>query len=126
MQNKFIIILLIALVVFVIFKSFSMTRNKGYESISVTEAKEMITKEKDVVVVDVRKPHEFNDGHISGAKSIPLSQLKDKYKSLDSNKKIIMVCTAGVRSARGSKLLVQQGFDKVYNLSGGMLAWNKL
>jgi rhodanese-related sulfurtransferase len=124
-QNKTVIVILAFLVLFVVFKSFNMTKNQGYEDITASEAKEMI-KQKDVVVVDVRQSHEFESGHISGAKLIPLDQIKTDYEKLDSSKKIIAVCRSGRRSAKASNFLVQQGFDNVYNLNGGMIAWNKL
>ncbi len=80
---------------------------------------------RDVQILDVREPKEFNDelGHIAGAVLIPLGFLKDRTGELDKSKPVIAVCRSGARSARATQMLEQAGFAKVANLSGGMLRW---
>ena len=79
----------------------------------------------DVQVVDVREPDEFNGplGHVPGAVLIPLGTLGQKTADLSRTKPLVMVCRSGARSAQATVLLGKAGFDKVANLSGGMLRW---
>jgi sulfur dioxygenase len=79
-----------------------------------------------VQIVDVREPDEFNGplGHIAGATLVPLGNLNEKMHSLEKAKPLVAVCRSGARSAQATVLLGKAGFDRVANLSGGMLRWN--
>jgi rhodanese-related sulfurtransferase len=74
------------------------------------------------VVVDVREPYEWADGHIDGALHIPLGELPARVGELDPQARTLVVCHVGARSARATAWLHQQGFDAA-NLTGGMDAW---
>ena len=80
---------------------------------------------RDVQILDVREPDEFNGplGHVPGARLIPLGKLKDEVGELDPNNPIVVVCRSGARSAQATLMLGKAGFGKVANLSGGMLRW---
>jgi glyoxylase-like metal-dependent hydrolase (beta-lactamase superfamily II)/rhodanese-related sulfurtransferase len=80
---------------------------------------------RDVQIVDVREPEEFNGalGHVPGARLIPLGLLTEKQALLDKANPVVVVCRSGARSARATLMLGSAGFDKVANLSGGMLRW---
>ena len=78
-----------------------------------------------VQVLDVREPEEFSGplGRIPGAILVPLGQLSEHLQELDKSKPIVAVCRAGGRSAQATNILRQAGFERVANLSGGMLRW---
>jgi rhodanese-related sulfurtransferase len=78
-----------------------------------------------VHVVDVREVPEFNDelGHISNAEHVPLATVPVAAVSWDREAPVLVVCRSGGRSARAAVALSQMGFQRVYNLAGGMLAW---
>ena len=78
-----------------------------------------------VQIVDVREPDEFNGplGHVLGAKLIPLGGLTSRVAEIDKAKPVVAVCRSGARSAQATLILGKAGFDKVANLSGGMLRW---
>jgi glyoxylase-like metal-dependent hydrolase (beta-lactamase superfamily II) len=80
---------------------------------------------RDVQVLDVREPDEFNGplGHVPHAKLVPLGSLTKSLSQLAKDKPIVAVCRSGARSAQATVLLGKAGFDKVANLSGGMLRW---
>jgi sulfur dioxygenase len=80
---------------------------------------------REVQIVDVREPDEFRGplGHVAGAVLIPLRELAEKAKSLSRDKPIVAVCRSGARSAQATLMLAKAGFEKVANLSGGMLRW---
>ena len=75
--------------------------------------------------MDVREPAEFNGplGHVPGARLIPLGTLNEKVSLLKKSEPLVVVCRSGARSAQATVLLGKAGFDKVANLSGGMLRW---
>jgi glyoxylase-like metal-dependent hydrolase (beta-lactamase superfamily II)/rhodanese-related sulfurtransferase len=80
---------------------------------------------REVQVIDVREPDEFNGplGHVPGAKLIPLGALVERCAVLDRQAPVVVVCRSGARSAQATLMLGKAGFDKVANLSGGMLRW---
>jgi len=81
----------------------------------------------DALVIDVREDKEWADGHIPRATHIPLGQLKAKLGELEKHKShpILVSCRSGMRSARACGLLKKAGFETVYNLEGGMIAWER-
>lgn len=80
----------------------------------------------EVALVDVREPQEFTGelGHVPGAQLVPLATLLDKAVTWDPEREIVLVCRSGGRSARAAAELARRGFRHLYNLRGGMLAWN--
>ncbi len=79
-----------------------------------------------VALVDVREPQEFTGelGHVPGAELVPLAKLLDVAATWDPDREIVLVCRSGGRSARAATELAKRGFRHLYNLRGGMLAWN--
>lgn len=78
----------------------------------------------DLVVLDVREPHEWAAGHIAGAVHIPMGEVPARVGELDPSTRTIVVCHVGGRSARVTAWLHAQGHD-VVNLEGGMDAWQQ-
>jgi rhodanese-related sulfurtransferase len=74
-------------------------------------------------VIDVRQVPEIAAGTVPGAEAVPLHTLPLKLDELDREAKLVLVCRSGARSAQACMFLAQQGFENVYNLRGGMLAW---
>jgi rhodanese-related sulfurtransferase len=75
------------------------------------------------VLVDVRTEAEVARGKIRGALHIPLTALPARLGEIDKNKPVVFCCQMGGRSAQASQFAVAQGYEKVYNLQGGMQAW---
>ncbi len=77
------------------------------------------------ILLDVREDSEFQQGHIVNAKHIPMGQVKDRLKELEpyKQKPVVVSCRSGHRSAKICGLLKKHGFSEVYNLRGGILAW---
>jgi sulfur dioxygenase len=80
---------------------------------------------REVQIVDVREPDEFNGplGHVPGAKLFPLGKLNEQLNSIDKAKPVVVVCRSGARSAQATLMLGKAGYQRVANLSGGMLRW---
>lgn len=74
------------------------------------------------VIIDVRSPQEYEEGHIDGAISIPEYNIKRNVENIvkDKNKKIIVYCSSGGRSKKAQKSLKKLGYHNVYNLYNGI------
>lgn len=99
---------------------------KKYKTVSPMEAV-VIMNDENTVVVDVREPHEFSQGHIEGARHIPLGRISERAAELDANKAkpIVVTCQSGTRSPAACKKLSGLGFTQVFELKGGMVAWEE-
>jgi glyoxylase-like metal-dependent hydrolase (beta-lactamase superfamily II)/rhodanese-related sulfurtransferase len=75
------------------------------------------------VVLDVREPWEFHQGHVPGAVSIPLGQLAYKVGELDLDRPVAVICETGHRSQSAAALLGQKNFKKIYNVATGTSGW---
>ena len=96
----------------------------GKSMVSPQQATELINRE-DGVVVDVRPMADFNKGHIIRAINIPMSGFQNQLGQVEKYKKkpIIVACRSGAQSSLACKQLQRNGFERVYNLKGGILAW---
>lgn len=72
-----------------------------------------------IIFLDVRTAEEFEFGKIKGAINIPVDELREHLDELPSDKKIVVYCAVGLRGYIASRILMQHGYDQVYNLSGG-------
>jgi sulfur-carrier protein adenylyltransferase/sulfurtransferase len=77
-----------------------------------------------VFLLDVRTPEEYQKEHIPGAKLIPIDELNKRTDELDPAQPTLVYCAIGGRSRVGAQILAGKGFSTVYNLSGGIKAWN--
>jgi sulfur-carrier protein adenylyltransferase/sulfurtransferase len=84
---------------------------------------EMRAKAGDLVLIDVREPHEWDIVHIEGARLIPLNQLPERLAELDGHAEIVTHCHHGARSMKALEILKGAGFGKVRSLAGGIDAW---
>jgi rhodanese-related sulfurtransferase len=80
-----------------------------------------------LILLDVREEIEFHTYNIGGT-NIPLSQLTEKLALISPNKsdEIVVICKAGLRSQTAQAILIQNGFTNVKNLTGGLLALQRL
>lgn len=74
-------------------------------------------------LVDVRQPWEYEQGHLPGARLIPVGQIADRVQELEPDKTTIVYCGAGVRSRAAAAILDRAGFREVHSMAGGMNAW---
>lgn len=93
------------------------------KEIPVEEAEKMI-KSEEAVLLDVRTPGEYYAEHVEGAKWIPLDQLARRVGELDKEKAILACfCRSGNRSSQACGILERNGFKRLFNVRGGILAW---
>ena len=95
------------------------------KTLSVTELHKMIVSKEDFQLIDVREIHEFEEANMNGT-LIPLGEIVNRKDEISREKKVIIHCKSGKRSATAIKILeTQHNYDNLYNLEGGILAWKE-
>lgn len=74
------------------------------------------------MLLDVREPHEYSAGHVSGGRLIPLGRLPGQLADLEGGRTVYVICATGNRSEQATAFLASRGVDAV-NVVGGMVAW---
>lgn len=92
------------------------------QSTTPQEVESRLARGESPTLLDVREVGEWAEGHIAGAKHIPLGQLLDRLQELDPAAETIVVCRSGNRSGLACELLSERGY-RVVNMTGGLLAW---
>jgi hydroxyacylglutathione hydrolase len=93
------------------------------EQITVDELDRRLKEGGALRVVDVRRPMEWQAGHIAGAQHVPLNELPSRSEELAKEGSLALVCAGGYRSSIATSLLERQGFPRLTNVVGGMTAW---
>jgi rhodanese-related sulfurtransferase len=92
------------------------------KEITVKELKRKLDKQEDFQLIDVREEFEYEVSNLNG-ENIPLGGLLLEVEKIATDKPVIIHCRSGARSAAAVMQLETQGFTKLYNLKGGILAW---
>jgi rhodanese-related sulfurtransferase len=79
-------------------------------------------REAGAVVIDVREVDEYEDGHVPGARLIPLGDVPDRIAEVPHDEPVLVICRSGARSQRAAEYMISQGIDAT-NIVGGTLAW---
>ncbi len=93
-------------------------------TVTPSELKQELDSGKEVFILDVREPHEYEICCLEGATLIPLGQVPARLEELNREHDIVVMCRSGARSGKAAQYLAQKGFPKVRNLTGGILAWS--
>lgn len=111
---------------FMLFWTTFGNRIRGIKDVNCQGAMQLINH-KQALVLDVREDSEYKSGHVLNAKHIPLGKLNQRLGELEKYREhpIVVICRSGNRSCTASALLGKQGFGQVYNLNGGVMAWQK-
>ena len=106
--------------------SSELAEKSSPQLIDVAEAKRLIAA-RQVAILDVRTPNEFRTGHLAGATNLDShdADFETKLQRLDKNQPYLVHCAVGGRSARASATMKRLGFKSVYDLAGGINAWEK-
>ena len=97
---------------------------RGFDDISPTDVTKLMNHQT-AILLDIRTAAENREGHIINSKHIPTNELSTRIKELEKHKQdhVIAYCRSGNRSVAACKILKAHGFDNVYNLGGGIMAW---
>ena len=90
------------------------------------ELNEKLNGSDEVVLVDVREQNEWDAGHIPGAIFIPLSSFEEEHTKLENkDAEILLQCRSGKRSMNAARILEENGYTNLTNVSGGILEWQE-
>ena len=115
-------------------KDFVADAKSRVREVSATEAAETVKKNPKTLILDVREPAEWAEGHIPGAMHVPRGMLEAKADLEYANREpgladrsvsIIIHCASGARSAMAADVLQQMGFTNVCSMAGGIVAWKE-
>jgi rhodanese-related sulfurtransferase len=95
--------------------------NPSYQNVSVQTLHD--ATEHNRIVLDVRTPQEFAEGHVLGAKLIPVQELEARLDEVPDNAPVYVICRSGNRSRTASEILIKNGKRDVRNVEGGVIAW---
>jgi len=101
-----------------------LVQKAGQGALSAEGAVQLINRQK-AVVVDIRAPEEFAEGHVTGARNVPLDQLEAKLAGTVKNKSLplLIVCASGARAQRAVAVAKKLGYEQAQAVSGGLKAW---
>ncbi len=118
----FLLIISIGLTYYLYLKGYIFS---NFKNIDPKTAYTLIKNEKNkVFLLDVRTPEEYKEEHIPESYLIPIDSLPNQIDKIPKEKKIIIYCRSGMRSASASRLLSSLGYE-VYNITGGIKSWKK-
>ncbi|MGM0593023.1 MAG: rhodanese-like domain-containing protein [Pseudomonadota bacterium] len=122
--NHWDLFLALAIILLMMFSGGLGSRLRGYKEIGPVDAVQQLNHEG-ALMLDVREDNEYQDGHILESLHIPLGKLNDRLGELEKfrEKPIIVCCRSGARSASACSRLRKNGHQSVYNLKGGVMAW---
>ncbi|EPZ48883.1 rhodanese-like domain-containing protein [Alicyclobacillus acidoterrestris] len=100
-----------------------MVEREGIVQYSADELKAILA-EGSAVVIDVRTPEEYEEGHIPGVPLKPMQEVGEWMRELSPDERYVFVCRSGARSQRVAQFLKANGFEDVANYDGGMLVWD--
>jgi adenylyltransferase/sulfurtransferase len=107
-------------------KNPSVTKLIDYEEFCSPAASVEVTASQipsEALLIDVREPYEWNQGHIEGARLIPMRSLPQQLESIPRDREVVLYCQVGARSAHALEFLRAQGFPRARHLKGGYIAW---
>ena len=118
-QLTIFLIVVFLLAFFIFYSRHTLNKNVTY-----LKEEEFTNNMRKGQLVDIRKKEVYDEGHINGARNIPIVQLTRNYNRLRLDQPVYLICNNGKMSRRASAVLTSKGF-KVYSLEGGLESWSK-
>ncbi len=113
-----ILIILAVIILYVIINSFRLKK-----AVTNLTQEEFIKGYRKAQLIDLREPKEFEAGHILGARNIPTTQFRTRYKEIRPDLPVYLYCQNTGRSARAALQLKKKGYNQIYQLQGGFKNW---
>lgn len=113
-----IAIILVVIIVYVVVNSLRLKK-----AVTNLTQDQFIQGYRKAQLIDVRETKEFDAGHILGARNIPSTQLRQRYKEIRPDLPVYLYCQNSGRSARAALLLKKKGYNQIYQLQGGFKTW---
>ena len=97
--------------------------DSDYGNVDVAEARDLIGEKGGLVILDVRTVSEYERGHLEGAINIPVEALSGRLSELNPNDELLVYCRTGNRSTTAVGILKENGYDRIYHMDAGIVAW---
>lgn len=125
-MKRNLLFLIMAIFTFSLISCNAQVEKKEVKVITVPEAKTILAEEANAIILDVRTPEEFQEGHIEDAILINFfdENFEEQVALLDKNKPVLIYCRSGNRSNKASKILADLGFTEIYDITEGYAGWN--
>jgi rhodanese-related sulfurtransferase len=126
MNKQTQMIVVFAVVVLAAAAFYFMQRGSGdsdYGNVDVAEARDLIGEKGGLVILDVRTVSEYESGHLEGAINIPVEALSGRLSELNPNDELLVYCRTGNRSTTAVGILKENGYDRIYHMDAGIVAW---
>ena len=125
-MNNLFTIIAIALLIYMLYPKIIIKFNKNVKNVSGEDTVKLIRDTKDLVIIDVRTKGEYQSGHISGSKLMPVSEMGSRIVELEKfrNKPILVHCASGGRSPKAVNLLLKNKFGPIYHMNHGLASFN--
>jgi rhodanese-related sulfurtransferase len=123
MSKTMLYIALALIAVWFLYSRMSGANVNGLKELDASAFQQELAESSDYTFIDVREPSEVRQGYIKGAINIPLGQLATRLQEINKNKPVKLYCRSGNRSKQAAKILLDNGYDDVTHLKGGILAW---
>ncbi|MDI2588016.1 rhodanese-like domain-containing protein [Psychrobacillus sp. NEAU-3TGS] len=114
----FLIAVIVVLIVYAIIQALRLKK-----AVTNLTQEQFITGYRKAQLIDVREPKEFDAGHILGARNIPSSQLRQRFKEIRPDKPVYLYCQSSARSSRAAMFLKKKGYSDLNQLQGGFKTW---
>lgn len=126
-SNSSLYILAMMVSFFLFSSSFYAAAQTVSKTISAVEFQNQLETSPKAVILDVRTPEEFKSGHLNQAKNLDIydPSFQDQISKMDKKQAVYVYCKGGGRSANAVKKMKELGFDTVYELKGGIMAWEQ-
>jgi rhodanese-related sulfurtransferase len=114
----------ILLLFFMALLTFSCGKS-SVDNSSLVSPQELSEVQDEILLIDVRTPQEYQQGHIENSKNINIAgdSFKEEIQKLDKSQPVYVYCKVGGRSARATSMMKEMGFEEVYDLEGGIRNW---
>lgn len=111
----------LAIAMFFVFGSCKQESGKTKVNLSAMEVKQLLESDQDIVILDVRTPSEFQQGHLEGAVNIDVtaSSFESEISRLDKNATYVLYCRSGSRSSSATNIMARNEFPNLYNSTAG-------
>lgn len=125
-MNNILTIISILVIASILYPKIIIKFNKNVKTVSGKEAARLIKENKDLVILDVRSKDEYQTGHISASKLIPVNELASRITELEKfrNKAILVHCASGGRSPKAVNILLKNKFGPIYHMNHGLSGFN--
>lgn len=117
-----VVLTAIAMVVLTLFLLRPQAQAAALTNVSVQQLHE--AAQQGALVLDVREPHEYAEGHVEGSVLVPLATVAARAGEFPKDRPVYVFCRSGNRSLVAARTLAEAGFSDVRNVEGGILAWN--